>query len=239
MKIWLGVAVFSLPMLVMAQSACSSDGQAAPTGLMERFINADCADCWASAQTPRPGPQTLALDWIVPGSQGDDAPLSAAARRDSLYRLQALNRATPAQADSITQPIQANAQANAQATPGRQRVRVGHGLPLNNYVGTSIQVRAAQAKTPMAPAASPAPAAVGMTRWLVLVETVPAGTEGTPVERHLVRNSYQSTATSADVEYVPMQIPEGANPERLRVVGWLEDAQGRVHGAAASRCITN
>jgi hypothetical protein len=117
---------------------------------------------------------------------------------------------------------------------------VGHGLPLNNYVGTSIQVRAAQAKTPMAPAASAsARSRGGITRWLVLVETVPAGTEGTPVERHLVRNSYQSTATSADVEYIPMQIPEGANPDRLRVVGWLEDAQGRVHGAAASRCIAN
>jgi hypothetical protein len=236
MRIWLSAAVFSLPMLAMAQSACSSDGQAAPTGLMERFISADCADCWASAQSPRPGQQTLALDWIVPGSQGEDAPLSAAARRDSLYRLQALNRAAPVQADSITQPVQ----ANPQAPPGRQRLRVGHGLPLNNYVGTSIQVRAAQAKTKMAPTASPASAAPGgLTRWLVLVETVPAGTEGTPVERNLVRNSYQSTATSADVEYVPMQIPEGANPDRLRVVGWLEDAQGRVHGAAASRCVAN
>ena len=236
MKIWLSAAVFSLPMLAMAQSACSSDGQAAPTGLMERFISADCADCWASAQTPRPGPQTLALDWIVPGSQGDDAPLSAAALRDSLYRLQALNRAAPAQADSITQPIQATAQAN----PGRQRLRVGHGLSLNNYVGTSIQVRPAQAKTKAAPAVSPVPAAPGgLTRWLVLAETVPVGTQGTPVERLLVRNSYQSTATSADVEFIPMQIPEGANPERLRVVGWLEDAQGRVQGAAASRCVAN
>jgi hypothetical protein len=109
MRIWLSAAVFSLPMLAMAQSACSSDGQTAPTGLMERFISADCADCWASAQSPRPGQQTLALDWIVPGSQGEDAPLSAAARRDSLYRLQALNRAAPVQADSITRGGQTGA----------------------------------------------------------------------------------------------------------------------------------
>jgi hypothetical protein len=56
MRIWLSAAVFSLPMLAMAQSACSSDGQAAPTGLMERFISADCADCWASAPIAPPWP---------------------------------------------------------------------------------------------------------------------------------------------------------------------------------------
>jgi hypothetical protein len=27
-----------------------------------------------------------------------------------------------------------------------------------------------------------------------------------------------------------MLIPEGANAERLRVVGWVEDAKGRIHG---------
>jgi hypothetical protein len=34
-----------------------------------------------------------------------------------------------------------------------------------------------------------------------------------------------------------MSIPEGAKPERLRVVGWVEDARGRVVAAAQSRCI--
>jgi hypothetical protein len=33
-----------------------------------------------------------------------------------------------------------------------------------------------------------------------------------------------------------MSIPEGANPKRLRVVGWVEDARGRVVATAQSRC---
>ena len=33
------------------------------------------------------------------------------------------------------------------------------------------------------------------------------------------------------------RIPEGANPDRLRVVGWVEDAQGRIRAIAESRCL--
>ena len=33
-----------------------------------------------------------------------------------------------------------------------------------------------------------------------------------------------------------MNIPEGARPERLRVIGWVEDAQGRLLAVAQSRC---
>jgi hypothetical protein len=34
----------------------------------------------------------------------------------------------------------------------------------------------------------------------------------------------------------PMRIPEGAQPERLRVIGWVEDARGRLVAAARSAC---
>ena len=33
-----------------------------------------------------------------------------------------------------------------------------------------------------------------------------------------------------------MYFPEGAQPERLRTVGWVQDAQGRVVAAAQSVC---
>jgi hypothetical protein len=33
-----------------------------------------------------------------------------------------------------------------------------------------------------------------------------------------------------------MNIPEGADPARLRVVGWVEDAHGRIVAAAQSHC---
>ncbi|EJE49649.1 hypothetical protein PMI14_05780, partial [Acidovorax sp. CF316] len=62
-----------------AQSSCSSDGVARPAALFERFVSADCESCWADKATPAPSaPGTLVLDWIVPGTQGDNAPLSAA-----------------------------------------------------------------------------------------------------------------------------------------------------------------
>jgi hypothetical protein len=38
------------------------------------------------------------------------------------------------------------------------------------------------------------------------------------------------------MENRPMRIPTGAQPERLHMVGWLQDAQGRVLAAAQSVC---
>ena len=78
-----------------AQSFCASDGQPRPVLLTERFINADCSTCWSDPATTRPGVKEIALDWIIPGSQGDDAPLSAVATRDALTRLEALHTDVP------------------------------------------------------------------------------------------------------------------------------------------------
>jgi len=38
------------------------------------------------------------------------------------------------------------------------------------------------------------------------------------------------------LESRPLNVPEGAQPARLRVIGWVEDARGRIRGIAASRC---
>ena len=204
------------------QSFCASDGVPRPAALLERFISADCESCWSDAKTARPGRGELALDWIVPGNRGDDAPLSAAASRDSLARLQALGRKPPVQADTSRQKA---------ARDGR-KLRVAHGLPFDNYIGTSIEFKPANGGPWKA--------------WLLLVETIPAGTEGTPVERNLVRNALQPSWDTARplskeeqkrlLESRPMSIPEGANPERLRVVGWVEDARGQIVALAQSRC---
>jgi hypothetical protein len=202
-----------------AQPVCSSDGQAPPTGLLERFINADCEGCWTDTRVPRPARGEVALDWIVPGSRGDDAPLSAAARAEGVDRLGALGQPVPRHDTASRQPRQGPA----------VRLRVAQGQPFNGYLGASIEL----------PGAGPGP----WHAWLALVETLPAGSERTPVARNLVRNVLEVTWDARGPanggmlrEARSMNIPEGARPERLRLIGWVADARGRIRGIAQSRC---
>ena len=204
-----------------AQSSCSSDGVAAPAGLLERFTNADCAACWIATDTPKVAKGDLALDWVLPGSKGDDAPMSAVASNDALTRLEALQLPVP----GVTA-----FPPRAPRTPrtGGQRLRVALGQPVNEYLGVSIEFK---------------PTTAGpWTAWLVLVETLPAGTEGSPMERNLVRNVLQvdwkrpAAARAGLSESRSMFLPEGSRPERLRVAGWVQNGAGRIAAMAVSRC---
>jgi hypothetical protein len=208
-----------------AQSSCSSDGQSRPVVLLERFINADCADCWTDPATPRAGRGTLVLDWVLPGGQGDNAPLSVVATRDALKRLEALGITPP--------PAGLNRKTQVQGRAGN--LRVARGLPVSGYMGASIELKA--------PASG---AAQTWTAWLALVETLPSGTEGSPVPRNLVRNLVQPNWDGRKqlsnrermrfIESRSMDIPAGMKTDRAQVIGWVEDAQGRVVAAAQSRC---
>jgi hypothetical protein len=208
-----------------AQSSCSSDGQSRPAVLLERFINADCADCWTDPATPGAGRGTLVLDWVLPGGQGDNAPLSVVATRDALKRLEALGITPP--------PAGLNRKTEVQGRTGS--LRVARGLPVSGYMGASIELKA------------PAPgAAQTWTAWLALVEALPSGTEGSPVSRNLVRNLIQPSWDGRKqlsnkerlrfMESRSMDIPAGMKTDRAQVIGWVEDAQGRVVAAAQSRC---
>lgn len=203
-----------------AQSSCSSDGQRIPTALVERFISADCDTCWANPRTANAKARELALDWIVPGAKGDDAPLSAAASRDALQRLQAIQQAAPADLIDVRHKLPARPLA----------LRVARGVALGGYMGTSIELK---------PTKGGALPKHTLTAWLLLVEEIPAGTEGTPVARDLVRNALVLSWNGPAQHFFesrPMSIPNGANPDRLRVVGWVEDGQGLVLASAASVC---
>ena len=79
--------------------------------------------------------------------------------------------------------------------------------------------------------------------WLLLVESLPAGTEGSPVARNLVRNVFRPEAWQAPrsagtalAENRAMQIHEGAQPGRLRLVAVVADARGQIRGIARTRC---
>ena len=218
-----------------AQSFCASDGEPRPVRLIERFINAYCETCWQDPATPKAGEEDAVLDWIVPndaGSKGDDAPLSAVASRDGLTRLEVLGKSVPPETLTSTHSV-----AGLKALKGTT-LRVAHGLPLSGYLGTSIELK-------------PVPQSARnqrWTAWLALVETLPAGTEGTPVARNLVRNVFQAvwngdkktskTNQSRFFDARSMSIAQGVNPDKLRVIGWIEDAKGQVLAAAQSRCVS-
>ncbi len=212
---------------VHAQSFCASDGQPRPTQLLERFINADCDSCWSDPATPTTGAGQLALDWVVPGGKGDDAPMSAIATRDALARLESLKKRPPAASSAQMQPVRGM---------GATTLRVAHGLPLADYVGASIEIK-------------PIPASArgqNWTAWLALVETLPAGLEGSPVVRNLVRNLFQApwnlrkqlskTERSRFFDQRSMGIAPGVDASRLRVIGWVENQKGQIVAAAASQC---
>ena len=235
----LALLAAGVPLLGFAQSSCSSDGQAAPAALYERFINADCASCWGQAAAHVPGPSALVLDWIVPGSAGEDAPLSAAATTDAQARLEALQRPVPATTDTHIETVVPAMVTTRASRPAR--LRVAHGLPFNDYLGTSI------AFTPAAPPQRGAPPSSGPWNfYLLLVESVPAGSDGTPVARQLVRNVLTGIwgqpaprpkrLQHAWQELRPARIPEGARVENLHMVGWVQDAQGSVVVATRSVC---
>jgi len=177
----------------------------------------------------------LALDWIVPTPRGDDAPLSAAASRDAVQRLESLLQAPPGSTNTNT--------VTHKVRPGGFKLRVARGVALGGYMGASIELTARRGTLlPRQP----------LTAWLLLVEDIPAGTDGTPVPRMLIRNAITTMWNKNSLlskskhppeqrakrlyESRPMSIPDGANPERLRVVGWVEDPRGRVIASAASVC---
>ena len=219
----------------MAQTLCNSDGVPPPRVLQERFLDADCSGCWSGApggaataavaahpSGAAAATRMLTLDWIVPSaSAAVAAAMSAAALPEAQTRLDALHRTAPS--------AQATLQASAPVGPARPgALRVARGAAVSDYVGVSI-------------AWSPPRSTTGpVTAWLVLAEALPAGAEGSAVERLLVRGAltlrWQPQAGAKQSDSRSMRLPETADPARLRMVGWVEDAGGRILAAAASVC---
>jgi hypothetical protein len=197
--------------------------------LVERFVSADCEACWSAPPTKKPEPNALVIDWIVPSGQGDVAPLAAAASRDAQLRLDFLGRSAPATSAVISTEV---------LRDQTHQLSVAQGLPVGAYIGAIIEY-----KVPVK-ARHRKPVSV----WLLLVETIAPGADGAQEEKNLVRNMLVSTWDRSDKrsktgksvfrELRPLNIAQGARPEHLRVVGWVQDAQGRVLTAAQSVCTT-
>ena len=110
---------------------------------------------------------------------------------------------------------------------------MAHGVALGGYLGASIELTATGKGTHSSRAIQ-----YPLSAWLVLAEDIPAGVEGSPVSRLLVRNALVTSWPTGQrtIESRPMSLPDGSNPDRLRVVGWVEDRWGRVIARAVSLC---
>jgi hypothetical protein len=229
---YLLLMIFSLQaMQASAQSSCSSDQATAVKLISERFTNADCEICWTKplGSNPNPSKSTVNLDWIAPSPAGDDAPLSAAANRDALSRLENLNIALPKEQQIVKTSVASTA----------YKLRVAHGLAVSGYIGSSIELT----RFPKNFSNSK-----NLTAILLLTETIPKGTSDSPAERTLVRNMLiepwvvthqtdKKIGKQVVITRRPLSIPPGVNPDNLRVFGWVQDETGRVLAAAQSQCI--
>jgi hypothetical protein len=202
-----------------AHALCTSEGVPEPAAVLERFISADCEACWRDPATPAAAAGTLAIDWIVPGRKGEDAPLAAVASSDSVDRLRALRRPVPEGTAAVF------GRRSGAGTP----LRIALGDAFNDYVGTSIELAR--------------PGREPWQAWLLLVESLPAGVEGSPVARNVVRNVFRPAwddprrrPAGPLAEARPMQIHEGARPSRLRLVAVLQDARGRMRAIRQTAC---
>ena len=183
-----------------------------PALLLERFVPADCERCWRTA-TPRDRqPGALLLDWVTPA--GVDAPMAGAALDE------ATARAGP------TAPQETAYRATPLERRGAPLLRITDGPGWNGYVGLRLVV------TRRAPVPADAVA------YVALVERVPAGSEGSPVERQLVRAvagpmGLGELATERKIEHLrAVRLPQTDRADRLASVAWIETAQGRVIAAA-------
>jgi hypothetical protein len=118
--------------------------------------------------------------------------------------------------------------AAALTRPGAPRLRIADGPAWNGYIGLRLVITRR--------AAVPA----GALAYAALVEQVPAGSDGSPIARQLVRAvsgpmGLGELATQRTVEFLrAVTLPAGSRVDRLASVAWIETTEGRVIAAALS-----
>ncbi len=210
-----------------AKPACP----AATAATLERLYRADCPGCWADTapgpERPATAPPGWLFDWIMPAAT--DAALAAGALPEAAERLQRLRPGSAAmQADAT--PLQAL--QPVRRSPAGAGLQVQSGPAWHGYFGLELRLAG--------PARSRLPA--GSSGWLALVELVPAGSDGTPVARALVRSVAGPLPLDAGRPGQPishlraLRWPASAEPTRLQARAWIEAPDGRLLLVAADRC---
>ena len=177
-------------------------------------MSANCEACWQAAGAKDGRASAMVLDWIAPAADG--AALAAGSVPEAASRAPAL---TP------TETLQRQTPLSRADAP---RLRIADGPAWNGYVGVQLTLDRRNALPG------------GSVAYVALVERVPAGSEGSGVTRQLVRSvagplSLEELSTARTVRHFrAMRPPDGARPERLGSVGWVETAQGIVIAATQS-----
>lgn len=182
-----------------------------PQRFVETFLSADCVACWQSGDRDT-NSSALQVDWVVPSTAGDDAPLAVAALEEAGARLR-----------GPLPGVRPRVQAQDLPPPGKASLVVLSGLAWNGYLGLSFELDRGDRSWP-----------ADASGWVALVERVPAGQDGTPVDRQLVRAvvgplPLDARAGEHTVSHLrAVRLPPNSQPERLAAVGWVEQDDGRV-----------
>jgi hypothetical protein len=215
----LACAAFAAPASETAAPACTTPPPAQQ--VVEHFLSADCLSCWQAgdAASGNADAGTLRLDWIVPGADGDAAPLATAALPEAAERWH-----EPLPADHDAERAHA-----LPPLPAGAHLRVLSGLAWNGYIGLSFDLTPANTAWPD-----------DARGWIALVERVPAGQDGTPVARQLVRALVGPLTLDVPpgeprlLHLYAVRLPANAQVERLAAVGWIERGDGQFALAAQS-----
>ena len=171
--------------------------------------------------------QRWVFDWIVPADAA--APLAAGALPESAERAE---RAAPATLAGLTAGQATERHQAPRALPAGLQLRARSGPAWQGYFGVQLSLRR--------PAGTRLPA--GSTGWLALVEQVKAGSDGTPVDRALVRSLAGPLALDALPAGQPLthlralRWPASAEPTRLQARAWIEGPDGTILAVAADQC---
>ena len=200
-----------------ATPACPRAGAA----VGERFISADCADCWSAADVGAVQPGTWLFDWIAQTSAGTEAPLAAASNSEAQDRAQRAGGPSPTGMQVLT------VRSTLLRTAGL-KLSVQSGPAWNGYFGLRLEARG---RVP-----------AGSSAWLALVEQIPANAEGSVAERQLVRSVAGPLPLDtlrpdrATSHLRALRWPETAQPTRLQARGWIEAPDGALLAIATDRC---
>lgn len=220
----LNTACLSILVVLPATPLCATPAcEPAPKHVLERFMPADCETCWQAADRSAAQPASWVLDWIVPTDKDETAALSLAALPEAAQRLERTGQARAAQPGVVVRD------ANLAALRPALKLQVQAGPAWSGYFG--VQLRVSGGTPPR-----------HSTGWLALVEEIPAGAEGSAVPRRLVRAvsgplSLDTAGARKAVQHLrALRVGEGARPERLRAVGWVESADGNMLAVASEGC---